>query len=261
VRGVVLVLLAAQAAFAAEYRAGVARFELAPGVCVSALAIERGAKERVVVVVDAGGGLPHGVTDAAVARAELERGQVVFLPNKDASALPPAKLVEGLATAIGAAWGALAPATLWWAGQDGALVLRAEGADGAGLAALAVRGGNASLEFGSPRAGRFRSVRGPIRTAFRAVEPPVGLRTREGVAGAPGGIAFVQAVRFGRSLTLVVWGEAPGQDSAARIEREFASQGEPLAAIAGADAALPPDLHDALVPALRIVLRRVGRRF
>ena len=259
-RGVLLVLLAAQAALAAEYRAGVARLELAPGVSISALAIERGAKER-VIVVDAGGGLPHGVTDAAVARAELERGQVVFLPKKDASAFPPAMLVEGLATAIGAARGALAPTTLWRAGQDGALVLRAEGADGAGLAALRVRGGKASLEFGSARAASSRSVRGPIRTAFRAVEAPAELRARQSAADARGGIAFVQAVRFGRSLTLAVLGEAPTQDFAARIEREFASQGEPLAVVAGADAALPPDLRDTLIPALRIVLRRVGRRF
>lgn len=249
-------LLFASPTFAAEYCAGVARLEVAPGAHVSALAIGRGTTGR-VVVVEAEGELTRSVVDSATARSQLERAQIVFLPGEARSGAGPVKLVDGLVTSIGAALGDCRPAALSFTEEGGAATLRV---DGPVKATLAVTGaGKASLHLGTTPAAAGRIVRGPIRTAFRMIERPPELRTREHGA-APEETTYVQAIRFGRELTLAAVGEAPSGDLAAQVRRGLHLGREPLVVIACGAAALPSDLHEGLAPVLRIVLRRVGRR-
>ncbi len=71
------------------------------------------------------------------------------------------------------------------------------------------------------------SVRGPIRGAFRIVEPKFAPHLEEGrpIRRIP---YPVQAIRFGKSLTLVALGGEVVADYALRIKREYRSAKEPI---------------------------------
>ncbi|HVX67157.1 MAG TPA: neutral/alkaline non-lysosomal ceramidase N-terminal domain-containing protein [Bryobacteraceae bacterium] len=162
-------------------------------------------------------------------------------------------------------------------------------------------------------AGTLRPVRGPVRTAFRIVEPAFAPHTRETfekqltstnpsevrraklmLAAYDNGHPVrrvpypVQAVRFGRDLTVVALGGEPVVDYALRIKREVGSSAEPVIVAGysndvmcyvpsvavlkgggyepqdsmiyyGQPGPFSEDIEETVIGAVRSVLKRVGR--
>lgn len=231
---------------AAGYRAGVVRLEIPEEA--QAVAIEDPSGGRIVVVTTGRIGLPRAIIDWVAARTGLDRSQVLFdsgpVPSPD-----PVGLAGDLVTLIAAALGDLKPAVLSYAGGSH---LRVAAPDGSPLAVLFQHAGS----MGSPR-----RLRGPIRSAFRMVEPKFLLRTRE--ASAPSSSpCSVQAVRFGKNLTLLALGAELRVPYARRIERQFSSAKEPVVLVGnsnGASGPLAEDLEDAVFDGIRNVMKRVGK--
>jgi hypothetical protein len=238
-------------ALAADYRAGMARLEVAPERWVQAVAIQDSKSGRLVIVTAGEIGLPRAVADLVAARSELDRAQVLFLSGP-APPPTPAKLAEDLVTVIGAALGDLQPAALSYSeGSE----LRVSAPDGTLRAALFGQGAAASPT------GNRKGVDGPIRSAFRMVEPEPTLRPRE-TSGPRSNPCPVQAIRFGRSLTLVALGGEVRPDYARRIQRQFHRAKEPLIVVGNSNDIAGPlasELEPAILDAIRAVLRRVGR--
>jgi len=245
--GAALAVLAT--ALAADYRAGVARLEIAPERWVQAVAIQDPKGGRAVIVTAAAMGLPRAITDLVAARSELDRSQVLFLSGP---APPPnqAKLAEDLVTVIGAALGDLQPAALSYGEGSG---LRVAAPDG--LLRAALFGG------GAGPVGHSRAVGGPIRSAFRMVEPEPALRSRE-TPEPRSNLCPVQAIRFGKSLTLLALGGEVTPDYARRIRLQFSRAKEPLVVVGNSNDIARPfarELEPAILGGIRTVLKRVGR--
>ncbi len=244
-------LLLATALGAAEIRAGVARIE---GVA-SALAIDDGRGGRVVFAI-AAKMIERPVQDAVAARVEkdygIERSQLVLSGPASGTHRPFRESTEGLVTAVGAALGDLRPATLAWSEERGAVSIRV-GADALFFPADGV------LDVRRAAApDRERALRGPIRTGFRVLDPR-SFESREQRTEFHQQ-CWIQVVRFGRHLTLVLLGgQAPAAWRSA-ISREFGG-GEPLIVLGGNnDPPLEKISDEAAVDAVRTLLKRVGRR-
>jgi hypothetical protein len=238
-------------ALAADYRAGVARLEVAPERWAQAVAIQDLKGGRLVIVTAGEIGLPRAITDLVAARSELDRSQVLFVSGL-APPPSPAELAEDLVTVIGAALGDLQPAALSYSEGGG---LRVASPDGTLRAALFGQGAAANPT------GNLKRVDGPVRSAFRMVEPEPALRPREN-SGPRSNPCPVQAIRFGRSLTLVALGGEVRPDYVRRIQREFSRAKEPLIVVGNSNDIAGPlasELEPAILDAIRAVLRRVGR--
>jgi hypothetical protein len=239
-------------ALAADYQAGVARFEVAPERWAQAVAIQDAKGGRLVVVTAGEIGFPRAITDLVAGRSEFDRSQVLFVSGP---APPPdrAKLAENLVTLIGAALGDLRPATLYYDEGGGLRVASPDG--GTSRAALFGQGPAAGPT------GTRKRVDGLMRSAFRMVEPEPVLRPRETPGPRPNPCP-VQAIRFGGSLTLVALKGEVAPDFARRIQREFHRAREPLIVVGNSNDIAGPlagELEPAILDAIRILLRRVGR--
>jgi hypothetical protein len=244
---VTLLLLAL--ALGAGYQAGTARLEIAPERVVEALAIEDAEGGRVVFASAAGESLPLTLTDLVTARTGLERSQLVFLGGHGGGGYDPA-LAGGLVTAIGAALGALKPAALTYDAGASLQVLSEEEL----RASVAFRKTTALLEVGSGVAAGGQPISGRIRAAFQMVEPEPSLRARGNEEGRGEGVP-VQAVRFGKGLTLVV----VGGELAAGLRERIGQGKEPLEIVETGGVPIRPDREVAVIEGVRRVLERVKR--
>jgi hypothetical protein len=201
---------------AADLRAGSGQL---PGTA-RALALQGNSGGRIVFVVMDAPRLSQNLVDLVAARSsaefELDRSEIVFYPAPDpgVAKLEAAQETAGaIVSVIGAAIGALAPASVEFRSQSSQLSV-----SGASPEPLAVPLPLCGLAPASLPAG---PLTGPIRSAFQVVDLSPSLSDRAAPARAP---FALQGLRFGKTAPLILCGAAmpPSLNAEARQRLETA---------------------------------------
>jgi hypothetical protein len=225
-----LLLAAGVPAVDFEFKAGTAA-----AAQVRALVLEDRHGNR-AAIVEAPFAITRAISDFAGARLLESYGldrSGLLLRGAPAGAPQTPPPIDDLVTAVAAALGKLEPAAVRY-GDEGLSVTTPDGR------CVAVFRPDASLTFdgcGSGSPVRTSLVRGPIRSAFRMVEPSHGLLHRDG--GPPS--HPVQAIAIGKGVTiLALGGEVPPARSHAKgvIVAPFANDTAPLPDTPEIDAAI-----------------------
>ncbi|MDQ1472544.1 MAG: hypothetical protein QOJ99_4024 [Bryobacterales bacterium] len=224
----VWICLTAVQAGAAEYRAGVA---VADSPRATALAIERGRGERVVIMGMDAVGLPHSLPDVVAARVMkrygLERGALLL--HFAGTAASRAADADTLVDLAGRALDAMEPASVL----------------------SEVLCGQVFLKPFCPSDRKMAPVHGRIHSALQIAELSsfsLGARRYQ---------YPVQAISFGRSLTILALGSDVPAGYAEKLKREFAETN--LIVLGNSNALMPwvDDTEDRIMSTIRAVMHRV----
>lgn len=241
------------------YQAGVASITL-PDLTATALAIEDQREQRAVIVATDLSGMPRAIADPVAARLGkaygLDRAFILLHASGTHERRYSPQLIDDLAAVVGAAIANLTPARLWY----GATGLEVTGADGRLRAVLASDDRNSISLRLSGAVQKMHPVRGPLRAAFQVADLDSGRRLRAGEPVRP--FPFpVQAMAFGKDLTVLALGGDVPVDYALRVKQEYGSKGL-VVAVNSNDVIsdLPRGMEDRIFTTIHQVMARVGRK-